>query len=178
MIDNITGATGSNTGSIRQRCSLMVTVPESITSDTECILDDISVSRSENIMEQDPDIELWEPWTPPTQTVPPRTKKSVQHIGDKLERTSAARRELRKNQTVEVLKAFIDSDLGFTDQELSAGAIGGADGARRRRYLRSEWALDFNVRKDSVTGLKRYSLADKEHAKKTLAVGGKVDPLL
>jgi hypothetical protein len=117
--------------------------------------------------------ETVELWTPSMPTVS-KTKKSVQRIGDRLERTSANRTEKRKNQAIEVLKAFIASDSGFTDQELVAGVIGGADGPRRRRYLRSAWGLSFNVRIDA-TGLKRYSLASKEHARETLKAGGKID---
>jgi hypothetical protein len=107
----------------------------------------------------------------------PVPSKSALHLGDKAEKT-AERIARRADQAVETLKAFIASDRGFTDQELAAGSIGGADGARRKRFLRSEWGLDFTVRTDTDTGLKRYSLADKEHAKKTLAAEKKVDPLL
>ena len=100
--------------------------------------------------------------TPSTLTpIRPHTK-SVVHIGDKIERTED-RKAKRQHQSVEVLKAFIANENGYTDCELSAGAIGGSDGARRRRYLRREWGISFNVRKDA-TGLKRYSLSDKEHA--------------
>lgn len=106
----------------------------------------------------------------------PRAKSAV-HVGNKVERTPE-REAKREHQSVEVLKAFLDSEHGYTDSELCAAMIGGSDGPRRRRYLRSAWGVSFNVSKDATTGLKRYSLSDKEHAKKVLAAGKAVDPLL
>jgi hypothetical protein len=134
--------------------------------------------RAEPTQQPDRSITIASTLTVPDSLKPihvPRSK-SVVHIGDKIERT-AERKAERAFQATAVLKAFINAPNGFTDQELVARGIGGSDGPRRRRFLRSEWSIDFNVRKDA-SGLKRYSITDVDHAKKVLAAGKRVEKSL
>lgn len=102
------------------------------------------------------------------------TQQVLQHkitrIGDKIER-SAERKEKRAKQVLAVLKAFINAPNGFTDQELVARGIGGSDGPRRRRTIREKLGVSFTVTPDAETGCTRWSLADRDHARKVFAAG-------
>jgi hypothetical protein len=93
-------------------------------------------------------------------------------VGDKAEKTPALKKK-RADQALQVLEALINNPAGYTDTELVEKGIGGYDGGRRRRYLRSHFAIDFN--KTEEDGHYRYSLSDLDHARRVLAAGCPVE---